>query len=245
MKLQVLGNYGGFPAMGENCCGYLIQSKEANVLIECGSGVASEVQKYIQLKDLDAIIISHLHNDHISDLLVLKYAYEVGIKMGSLERIDIFLPMTSKEGILLFDSEAFNIRPLTGQPIRIKDIDIELSPTYHDIRTYAMSFCDGHSKLGYTADTGYKGALSQFFLGCTILLSECSLLMEYKANTPYHLTTDEAVRLAEESNVDTLILTHFWYEIAQEEYLAEANSSRNEMSKLDIDCARRGMEIIM
>ena len=82
MKLTVLGNNGPYPAAGSACSGYLLQSGAANILIDCGNGVLSNIQKIISLDELDAVILTHLHSDHISDMYVLKYAIQLRRKRG-------------------------------------------------------------------------------------------------------------------------------------------------------------------
>ena len=76
MKLTVLGKYGPYPAANGATSGYLLQSGNENVLIECGSGVLSRLQRFVALNDLSAIVLSHLHSDHMADMLILRYALQ-------------------------------------------------------------------------------------------------------------------------------------------------------------------------
>ena len=48
---------------------YLLEHEGFAVLIDCGNGVLSRLQEFIEPSKLKAIIISHLHSDHCSDLL--------------------------------------------------------------------------------------------------------------------------------------------------------------------------------
>ena len=85
MKLTILGKYGPYPAAGGACSGYLIEQGSTRVLIDCGNGVLSRLQQVCKIKDLSAIVLSHLHSDHMADMLVLRYALEIGRVRGILD----------------------------------------------------------------------------------------------------------------------------------------------------------------
>src|SRR5690554_3434426 len=76
MKLRVLGNNGPYPKAGGTCSGYLLENKNTKVLLDCGNGVFSKFQNVCKLEELDAIVLSHLHPDHISDVFILRYALQ-------------------------------------------------------------------------------------------------------------------------------------------------------------------------
>ena len=77
MKLTVLGNNGPFPAAGGACSGYLVIEGDKKILIDCGNGVLANLQKFIKLEEIDAVILTHLHSDHMSDMMVLRYAVHI------------------------------------------------------------------------------------------------------------------------------------------------------------------------
>lgn len=93
MKLTVLGAYGPYPAAGGACSGYLLEHEGYFVLIDCGNGVLSRLQQFIELSELKAIIVSHLHSDHFSDIFILRYALLFGLAKGEIDRpLPIFAP---------------------------------------------------------------------------------------------------------------------------------------------------------
>jgi len=66
MKLTVLGCYGPYPKARGACSGYLLESQDTKILIDCGNGVLSRLLEYCgNLNNIDAILISHLHPDHM------------------------------------------------------------------------------------------------------------------------------------------------------------------------------------
>lgn len=74
MELEILGGRGGCPLRDNPCPGYLVRSGETQVLLDCGPGVAGRVWPLLHARTLDAILLSHLHGDHMLDLVPLVYA---------------------------------------------------------------------------------------------------------------------------------------------------------------------------
>ena len=71
---------GGAREVGRSCL--LLQTPESNVLLDCGINVANEQNQFpvleapeFNIKDLDAVIISHSHLDHVG---LLPYLYKMG-----------------------------------------------------------------------------------------------------------------------------------------------------------------------
>ena len=75
MKLTILGEYGPFAPAGGACSSYLLQGKHGgNILLDLGNGGLAQMQKYLSISQIDAVVLTHLHFDHISDLQILGYA---------------------------------------------------------------------------------------------------------------------------------------------------------------------------
>ena len=68
MKITTIGWWGAYPDANEASSGYLLESEGYYVLIDCGSGVLSRLQNYIALQNLDAVVLSHYHWDHVADI---------------------------------------------------------------------------------------------------------------------------------------------------------------------------------
>ena len=76
MRLTVLGCAGSFPSPDSAASGYLVQADDADgrtwtVLLDLGNGALSPLQRFGDPTELDAIALSHLHADHVADLVVL------------------------------------------------------------------------------------------------------------------------------------------------------------------------------
>ena len=132
MKLSILGNYGPYPAPGGACSGYLLESASARVLIECGTGVLAELQSHAALAQLDAIILSHLHYDHMSDLLPMQYA----LQFNPREPICLIAPETPANIHALLDAPAYALCGMHA--VQIGDIRFSFQPVRHPVESWAL-----------------------------------------------------------------------------------------------------------
>ena len=69
---------------------------ETRVLIDCGPGILSHLQRSYPLSSLTAVLISHMHADHFLDLLPLRYAYKYGLEPAP-EPVAVYLPPNGEE----------------------------------------------------------------------------------------------------------------------------------------------------
>ena len=82
LELTIIGNQGPYAGPGGACSGYLFSDKSTAVLVDCGPGVMSGLQRQIEFSGLSGIIISHYHPDHCSDFLTMRYAFHYAYSCG-------------------------------------------------------------------------------------------------------------------------------------------------------------------
>ena len=73
MRVRILGTGGGCPGPGRFGPGFLIETSRDRILLDCGSGIAGQLLAVCDLDDLDAIVLTHLHADHIVDVVTIAY----------------------------------------------------------------------------------------------------------------------------------------------------------------------------
>ena len=216
MEIVVLGRYGSFPGKDGACSGYFIKTDKSAVLIDCGNGTIGRLQRYCRIEDLDAIVISHLHDDHMGDLRVLRYAIETKQAFGELDHpIKVFMPKSPTviaEGIYhpdLFDTEYIH----EDMVIEIKGLLLRFALMKHSIESYAVSIEEGQKKVVYSADTVYNEELITFSKNANLLINEATFadISSLKAPVP-HMDALHAGLVAKRAGVKQLLLTHFWYE---------------------------------
>jgi len=213
MKIIVLGNYGPYPPAGGSCSGYLLEQDGCYILLDCGNGVLSNLQHFIEITDLSAIIISHLHSDHISDLFILRYAWQMEMaKDPAIKPLTIFAPSVPEAEFMRIPyKDVFRLEALDKQKeVQIGPFTFSFLQTIHPVPCYAVSIVvEGQKNFVYSADTEYFSGLKDFSAGASLLLCEANYLEEdLQQGKTNHMSAFQAGSLALEAGVKDLLLTH-------------------------------------
>ena len=205
MKLSILGNNVPFPAPGGACSGYLLSSASGrtHILLDCGSGVLSNYANVLPWESLNAVVLSHLHFDHMSDMLPMQYALQFHSRP---EPLTVLAPAEPVGVRALLNVPAYDLRPM--QDCTIGEFSLSFCPVRHPVPTFALRVhCDGRSFV-YTGDTNEAPVLDSFASGADLLLADAGLsAADWHAEAP-HLSAERCARLAERTDVGQLLLTH-------------------------------------
>jgi ribonuclease BN (tRNA processing enzyme) len=212
VELTVLGCSGsyGAPPFGA-CSGYLVRGGGAAVWVDCGNGTLAHLQQHTPIEDLDAVVLTHQHPDHVVDIYGLHVLMRYGLERAGLP---VFAPEGLEErlGALVEKGwgDAFDWKVVgDGDGVDVHDLALRFSRTHHPPPTYAVELSADGKRLVYTADTGPAWTVEAFGAGADLVLSEATYQEGYKG-VPWHLTAREAGRDAREAKADRLILTHIW-----------------------------------
>ena len=228
MKLTILGNNGPFPGAGGACSGYLVQNEGANILIDCGNGVLANLQKLIRFEELDAIILTHLHSDHVSDMQVLKYAIQIKRKRGQIDKLlEVHAPAEPEEEYRRLNvKDAFVLNTISAQTVlEIGGIRITFAQMKHPSLDFAVAMESNGRKFVFSGDTSWTDALTEFSAGADLLMLDAGLLEKDFTESAPHLTASQCGIAALEAGAKKLLLTHFWPEYDVNDLLKEARSS--------------------
>lgn len=212
MKLTVLGSTGPFPRPGSACPGYLITDGETRILLDCGSGVLSRLLELVPLESIDAVVLSHLHWDHCSDMGVLRYALEAG--WGRETPLPVIAPkMPSDVYAMLLEHPVFcPIPAIPGAIHRVGSVTLKLGATKHPVPccTVCMTNPEGKS-IFYTGDTGLFDGIVEDAKGVDLLLADiCFSEADLEGRPDVHMSLRQACRLAREAAVGKLVCTHLF-----------------------------------
>lgn len=227
MRVIVMGEYGCFPGRGGACSGYLVQAGGLNVLVDAGSGVMSRLQNYIQIDELDAVLLTHLHFDHCGDLALLRYARESLISLGrSMRPLPLFLPETPPEMVsFLLAGQMFEpVFTHDGLNAQKGPLSFTFTRMPHSIESYAITIhAPGGKKIVFSGDTTGSPRLAEAASGADLFVCEATTsgLNETAATGP-HLNGRLAAQTALRAGVKQLCLTHFWFESSQPDTLTAA-----------------------
>ncbi|MGL4522666.1 MAG: MBL fold metallo-hydrolase [Bacilli bacterium] len=212
MRFTVLGFWGGFPEKNEATTGFLIEKDNFKLLLDCGSGVLSQLQNHCSPLELDAVLLTHYHHDHIADIGPLQYARLI-LKQGATNVPS--LPIYGHdEDALHF--EALNHKEDThavaydpNQLLQIGPFTLSFLKTVHPVTCYAVSITDGKNKVTFTADSSYRSEFIDFAKDSDLFVCECNLYAHQSGESNGHMNSTEAGTIAQAANVSELLLTHF------------------------------------
>jgi ribonuclease BN (tRNA processing enzyme) len=214
MKLRILGENGPYPAPGGATTGLLLSTEQGNVLIDCGSAVFAEMTRYIGIADLDAVIITHHHADHVSDIPVLRYAVMIQrLQGGRKEPLTIY---ANKEPAKDFQNLPFmdhvQAVPLdVNSQIELCGMTFTFANTKHAIPCLAVSAEYRGKRFVFSGDSGLSEELERLATGADFFLCEASWLHKDKGpDSIGHLTAKEVGEIGKRAGVKTLCLTHIY-----------------------------------
>jgi ribonuclease BN (tRNA processing enzyme) len=243
MKITVLGEYAPYPAAGGATAGYLVQTEAGNILIDCGSGVLSVLTKYISLTDLNAVIITHYHADHVADLGVLQYAVMVDRMLGNrTEPLHVYanLEPAAKFQEVTYQNDVTGIPIHPASKIELCGTAVEFANTKHAMPCLAVAVTHKGKKFVFSGDTTVCPEIERIAADADLFICEASWLEKDKGPEAVgHLTAREAGEIAKRANVKKLLLTHIYPEYNREELRKEAKSSFGE----EVAVAEQGMAI--
>lgn len=210
MKLTVIGCWGGYPAPNGATSSYLIEKDNFTLLVDAGSGALSKLQTYKQVSDIDAVLLSHYHHDHVADIGVLQYAKLVQSYMkGNEEILPIYGHAEDKQGFAkLTHDYTKGIAYDPNKDLKLGPFVITFLKTDHPVPCYGMRITNGESTLVYTADTSFKEEWIKFADQADLLITDCNFYAKQDGSKAGHMTSKEGAIIAEKANVKNLMLSH-------------------------------------
>jgi ribonuclease BN (tRNA processing enzyme) len=227
MKLKVLGSGTIVPGRDiKNCSGYFLDHK---LLFDCGPGIWRALhENKIAIIQINHILLSHFHIDHVSDLLaillsrwMLKSFIKQPLILCGPEGIkDWFekLSMLASDWIKELD---IKIIENSQNEMHLLDYKISCLPTPHTYHSVCYRVVDQQGRVFfYSGDSDFDHNLIKLAKDSDLALLECSCLQEIKARG--HLTPQLAGRVARLAAVKCLALTHQYPETLQQDIIALA-----------------------
>lgn len=204
LSLTVLGSSGSYATPERACSGYLVRSAATTVWIDAGSGTLANLQRHVDLLDVDAVVLSHEHPDHNGDLT----GYYVACKYDrGREVLPVYAPASVRERVYHAGPPIeWHIVTDAGREV-IGDLTFTFSRTDHGPETLAMRVDGGGRSLGYSADSGPAWPLSRLGPGLDLALCEATYLRDDEGKAQ-HMSARQAGTAGREAGVERLLLTH-------------------------------------
>lgn len=205
LTVLVLGCDGSWPGPGGAGSGYLVRSPGAAVLLDAGPGVLANLQRLADPAALTAVVVSHAHPDHWSDLPVL--ATYARLALGRRE-LPVLAPADVPPRVPLGSSSPV-VWDVVGDGDRraVGDQVLTFSETDHPGTTLAVRVDGAGRAMGYSADSGPGWGLDRLGPGLDLALCEATFTAADEG-TAGHLSGRQAGDLARRAGVGTLVVTH-------------------------------------
>lgn len=228
MKLTIIGCTGSFAGPDSPASCYLVSGEDAEgrtwrVLLDMGNGALGVLQRHLDLHDIDAVLVSHLHPDHCIDLAGLHVAVKWDPRGWGGARIPLWAPSGIHE--YLSNTHGLPLEPgmhgefefhtwAPEEPVRIGPFTVTPYLVQHPTpEPYALRIdydgVLGPSTLTYSGDTDACDALVRAARDADVFLCEAAYHEgRDDALRGIHLTGRRAAEAARDAGAGKLLLTH-------------------------------------
>jgi ribonuclease BN (tRNA processing enzyme) len=192
--------------------------------LDAGPGTLANLQRRIQLGDVDAVILSHRHPDHWTDIEGFFVACTYVVERRGI-------PIYAPEGLEDLVRSGPTTRPTfawhtiaDGHQLTIGAARLSFSRTDHPPETLAVRIDAGGASLGYSADSGPGWSLEALGPGLDLALCEATFLHDQEGRHQ-HMSARQAGTTARAAGVGRLMLSHLWPTIDPDASRAEAEAA--------------------
>lgn len=225
--IRVIGSSGTAPTAINPGSGYLVSSGDSRVLLDAGPGVVGALAGVVDPYDLDAVVLSHRHPDHCTDIFALYHYLAYGDR--PVDGLPVFAPPGLAEAAAAFvEADAgsawhvvFDWRLATGDAV-IGDLTLRFGEASHSVPAAVVRVESEEGSVAYTGDTGPGGDVVALAAGVDVLLCEATFQDHTHDGFPFHLSASQAGEIAAEAGVRRLVLTHLRSTLDPARSVAEA-----------------------
>lgn len=222
MELIVLGCNGPYPSSYGATAGYLVRADGGFVSLDMGSGVFARLEKLCRPENISAVVLSHLHHDHISDMGVFNYYLELLTKTGKFQgRIPCYVP-PAVESVALLEKQYPYFRFIgvkEGGNYKLAGLKAEFMRLSHGVPDYGVRLTEEKNgkKLVYSGDTNVCPNLEKLLSDCDLWLGGAPFIGKEYSESGGHLGVEIMESLAAKYGVKAL-LSHLCPTHTEKEY---------------------------
>ena len=215
----IIGSGTGIPSLRRGSPGLVLLSDSTKLLIDSGSGTLRRMLDIgLTYRDIDLLLYTHIHPDHVSDLVPILFASKYAdvsrekdlLCIGGTGFKSYFYKLKDLYGSWIEpQSYRLTVKEISQDAFLYRDLRILSKPMAHISESvgYRIEFKDGKS-VAVSGDTDYCKNIIDLACGVDLLVLECSFPDGKKVEG--HLTPSLAGRIALELHCKRLLLTHLY-----------------------------------
>lgn len=231
MRLTVVGCSGSMsgPESAASC--YLVQAEGPDgaggtrtwsIILDLGSGAFGALLRHLDPAHLDAVVLSHLHADHVVDMTGLE-VYRRYHPAGALGPVQVLGPvgtavrvgeLTMEEDLAALDASFSFLDHVVGRPVDVGPLHIESFPVEHPVPAFGVRVTgpaedgSGEVVLAYSGDTDACEGLVDTARDADLFLCEAAFEEGRDTVRGIHLTGRRAGEMATRAGARRVVLTH-------------------------------------
>ncbi|HPT38251.1 MAG TPA: MBL fold metallo-hydrolase [Methanothrix sp.] len=231
LKVTMLGTGVGIPQPGRSQAAILVESEQP-LLLDCGAGTLLRLDQIgASAEALDTVVLTHLHLDHVSDLLAMANARF----LADLPGLQVYGPTGTEEYIRTarslypnlsrMDVAVRELHPMDS--FSVKGFDIFAEEARHSVTSLAYRLEAEDRVVVYSGDTEPSQRVAALARGADLLVHECSFPEPFDVTN--HSTPKKLGSMIKNLGIKRVILTHLYPQAAGcEDLMAEQVISLSE-----------------
>jgi ribonuclease BN (tRNA processing enzyme) len=214
--VTIVGSAPAWGNPGEPCSSYLVEAGGARILLDCGPG-AFAAFRALSDAQLDAIVLSHLHFDHVGDLIPFGYSRRYSelqdwtpprliAPPGGLARLSALAVAGGAEADHLDGPFALS-EYAPGSALEIGDARLTFTTLVHPLPSNAIRVDAAGKSIVFSGDTGETPLLAEAAAGADVLVCEATNAGG-EASNHVHINAATAAQAAVDAGAGRLVLVH-------------------------------------
>ena len=243
MRLVFFGTSGGVPTGKNGNLSFAVAAEKTSILIDAsGNPVQNLIRAGFDPLELDVVVLTHTHTDHIYGLPSLLHA----LWMLKRDKPLLIIANPATAAFARELSELFRLLQREGLfPIKWEELEdgqlslsetvvVELFGVEHSTPTSGVKIIADNTALVYSCDTSPCRRVVEKATGAQALIHEASgnCDLEMSLNAAGHSSARQAGEIAARAGVKTLFVAHFDYRTGLRESDLEAEASKSFFGKV-------------
>lgn len=201
----MLGCDGSWPGPGGAASGYLVRVGPTTLLVDCGPGTFANLQTLADPADVDAVVVTHAHADHWTDLPSVEAHARFALGRPDLP---VYAPAEVMTASGRETSSTLRwILVDDGDRMTVGGATCSFRRTDHQGTTLAVRIEGADRTVGYSADSGPEWSFAELGKGLDLALCEATFTAELEGSER-HLSGRQAGSQARAAGSGRLVITH-------------------------------------